>query len=56
MAPPTHTLTQWEREFVAKNREDVYDLLLVSVCVCVCVCAIIILNAVAPDRLLITWI
>ncbi|CAI8058061.1 S-phase kinase-associated protein 1 [Geodia barretti] len=30
LPPPSHTLTQWEREFVAKNREDVYDLLLAA--------------------------
>ena len=27
--PPSHTLSQWDKEFIAKNREDVYELLLV---------------------------
>lgn len=29
MTPPSHTLSQWDKEFVVKNREDVYDLLVV---------------------------
>ena len=27
--PPSHTLSQWDKEFIAKNREDVYELLVV---------------------------
>lgn len=27
--PPGHTLTQWEKEFITKNRDDIYELLLV---------------------------
>ncbi len=28
--PPSHVLSLWEREFIAKNRDDVYELLLAS--------------------------
>lgn len=29
--PPGPSLTPWERDFISKNKDDVYDLLLVSV-------------------------
>ena len=30
--PPHHALTEWEQEFISKNKDELYDLLLVGTC------------------------
>jgi len=30
LPPPSHTLTSWEKDFLTRNKDNVYELLLVS--------------------------